>query len=136
MADCYFFTPERAWSQQGSKMADAGIGEAFETLPGRAQKRLHADGAGRQPGHQLGELIAPDLRTHQTRLAGRIHAVQREDILGQIDPEKHHHHGHLLAARSRGLSFCHPMVRAGQALRLLAESSVPGAVRGDGPFIR
>ena len=39
-------------------------------------------------------------------------------------------------ARARGLSFCRPMVRAGQALRLLAESSVPGAVRGDGPFIR
>ena len=102
----------------------------------RARTRFHADGAGRQPGHQLGELIAPDLRTHQARLAGRIHAVQREDILGQIDPEKHHRHGHLLAARSRGLSFCRPMVRAGQALRLLAESSVPGAVRGDGPFIR
>ena len=58
------------------------------------------------------------------------------DMVGQIDPEKHHRHGHLLAARSRGLSFCPPMVRAGQALRLLAESSVPGAVRGDGPFIR
>ena len=39
-------------------------------------------------------------------------------------------------ARARGLNFCRPMVRAGQALRLLAESSVPGAVRGDGPFIR
>ena len=37
---------------------------------------------------------------------------------------------------ARGLSFCRPMVRAGQALRLLAESSVPGAVRGDGTFIR
>ena len=39
-------------------------------------------------------------------------------------------------ARARGLSFCRPMVHAGPALRLLAESSVPGAVRGDGPFIR
>jgi len=53
-------------------------------------------------------------------------------MVAQIDPEKHHQRGHLLAARSRGLSFCSPMVRAGQALRLLAESSVPGAVRGDG----
>ena len=58
------------------------------------------------------------------------------EMVAQIDPEKHHQHGHLLAARSRGLSFCRPMVRAGQALRLLAGSSVPGAVRGDGPFIR
>ena len=58
------------------------------------------------------------------------------EMAAQINPEKHHRHGHLLAARSRGLSFCRPMVRAGQALRLLAESSVPGAVRGDGPFIR
>jgi hypothetical protein len=47
-----------------------------------------------------------------------------------------HRHDHLLAARSRGLSFCRLMVRAGQARRLLAESSVPGAVRQDGPFIR
>lgn len=39
-------------------------------------------------------------------------------------------------ARACGSSFCRPMVRAGQALRLLAESSVPGAVRGYGPFIR
>ena len=58
------------------------------------------------------------------------------EIAAQIDPEKHHRHGHLLAARGRGLRFCRPMVRAGQARRLLAESSVPGAVRGDGPFIR
>ena len=58
------------------------------------------------------------------------------EMVAQIDPEKHHRHGHLLAARSRGLSFCRPMVRAGQALRLLAESSVPGVVRGDGTFIR
>lgn len=39
-------------------------------------------------------------------------------------------------ARARGLSFCRPMVHAGQARRLLAESSVLGAVRGDVPFIR
>ena len=49
------------------------------------------------------------------------------EMTAQIDPEKHHRHGHLLAARSCGLSFCRPM---------LAESSMPGAVRGDGPFIR
>ena len=89
----------------------------------------------------MGSTVPPNLafkRTHYEGIpaAGRIHAVQRENILGQIDPEKHHRHGHLLAARSRGLSFCHPIVCAGQALRLLAESSVPGAVRGDGPFIR
>ena len=64
------------------------------------------------------------------------HAVQREDIPSQIDSEKHHRHGHLLAARSRGLSFCRSMVRAGQARRLLAESFVLRAVRGYGPFIR
>ena len=58
------------------------------------------------------------------------------EMVAQIDSEKHHRHGYLLAARSRELSFCRPMVRAGQARRLLAESSVPGAVRGDGPFIR
>ena len=57
-------------------------------------------------------------------------------MAGQIDPEKHYRHGHLLAARGRGLRFCRPMVRAGQARCLLAESFVPGAVRGDGPFIR
>ena len=57
-------------------------------------------------------------------------------MVGQINPEKYFRHGHPLAIRSRRLSFCRPMVRAGQALRLLAESSVPGAVRGDGPFIR
>ena len=58
------------------------------------------------------------------------------EMTAQIDPEKYHRHGHLLAACSRGLRFCRPMVRAGQALRLLAESSVSCAVRGDGPFIR
>lgn len=42
------------------------------------------------------------------------------DMVGQIDPEKPRRHGHLLAARSRGLSFCHPTVRAGQARRLLS----------------
>ena len=57
-------------------------------------------------------------------------------MVGQINPEKNLRHGLLLAARGRGLSFCRPMVRAGQARHLLAESSVPGAVRGDGPFIR
>ena len=57
-------------------------------------------------------------------------------MAAHIDPEKNRRHGYLLAARGRGLSFCRPMVRAGQARRLLAESSVPGAVRGDGPFIR
>lgn len=62
------------------------------------------------------------------------HAVQREDIPGQIDSEKHN--GHLLEASCRGLSFCRLMVHAGQARRLLAESSAPGAVRGGGPFIR
>ena len=58
------------------------------------------------------------------------------EMVAQIDPEKHHRHGHLLAARSRGLSFFRLMVRAGQARRLLAVSHVPGSVRGDGPFIR
>ena len=62
MADYSFITMARAWGQQASKMADAGIGAAFETLPGPAPKRLHADGAGRQPGHLLGELTAPDTR--------------------------------------------------------------------------
>ena len=57
-------------------------------------------------------------------------------MVGQINPEKHFRHGHLLAARGRGLSFCRPMGRAGQARCLLAESFVPGAVRGDGSLIR
>ena len=114
----------RAESSRGESMH--GMAKASELA--RARTLFHADDAS--------ELTAPDLWTNQTQLAGRVHAVQCEDILGQIDPEKHHRHGHLLAARSRGLSFCRPMVRAGQALRLLAESSVPGAVRGDGPFIR
>ena len=57
-------------------------------------------------------------------------------MVGQINPEKHFRHGHLLAARGRGLSFCRPMVHTGQALRLLAESFVLGAVRGDGSLIR
>ena len=42
------------------------------------------------------------------------HAVQREDIPSQIDSEKHHRHGHLLAARSRGLSFCRPWCAPGK----------------------
>ena len=54
----------------------------------------------------------------------------------QISPEKHFRHGRLLATSGRRLRFLRPMVRAGQARRLLAESPVPGAVRGDGPFIR
>jgi len=57
-------------------------------------------------------------------------------MVGQINPEKYFRHGHLLAARGRGLSFCHPMGRAGQERRLLGESSVPDAVWGDSPFIR
>jgi hypothetical protein len=36
------------------------------------------------------------------------HAVQREDIPSQIDSEKHHRHGHLLAESGRGLIFAVP----------------------------
>lgn len=58
------------------------------------------------------------------------------EIAAQIDSEKHLRHGHLLAARCRGLSFCRPVVRAGQARRLLAQASVLGATRRNFPFIR
>ena len=61
---------------------------------------------------------------------------QVREMAAHIDPEKNRRHGHLVAARGRGLSFLRPMVCAWQARRLLAESSVPGSVRGDGPFIR
>ena len=47
-----------------------GMAKASEMA--RARERFHADGAERQPGHQFCELIAPDLRTHQARLAGGI----------------------------------------------------------------
>lgn len=63
------------------------------------------------------------------------HAVQREDILGYIDSEKHRRHGYILTESGRGLRFCRLIVRAGQARHLLEESFVPRVVRGDGPLI-
>ena len=53
-------------------------------------------------------------------------------IVDQINPEK----TSVVVGCSRGLSFFRPMARAGQAQHLLAESFVPGAVRGDGLCIR
>jgi hypothetical protein len=51
----------------------------------RAGAGFNADGARRQRGHQRVQFGPRHPRLQQLRLADFVHAVQREDILGEID---------------------------------------------------
>lgn len=50
-----------------------------------ATARFHPDDARRQLRQDTEELVAPHLWTHANGLASGVDAVQREDVLGQVD---------------------------------------------------
>jgi hypothetical protein len=54
---------------------------------------LHADHAGRQAGDELVQLVAWHGRTHQLGSTGIIHAVHRENILGEVNTYGQNRHG-------------------------------------------
>lgn len=59
----------------------------------RTGARFHADKARRQLRHQRRQLAARNTRLDQHRLAGVVHAVNGEHILGKIDPDSDHSRG-------------------------------------------
>ena len=64
----------------------------------RARARLHTDHARRQRRDRLVQLASCHGKTNQFRLAGIIHTVDRENILGEINTNGHISHGLPLAS--------------------------------------
>jgi len=68
--------------------------------PGQEQPRpvvgaragLHANDAGRQRRNQLVQLVARHGRSHQLDLAGLVDAVNRENVLGEVDTHGQNRH--------------------------------------------
>ncbi len=54
---------------------------------------MHTDQAGRELGDQGWQLFACDLGLDQYGLAVFIDAVNRKDVLGEIDTYRHNAHG-------------------------------------------
>ncbi len=79
---------------EGLQLAPA-VADAFALLGPMVSIRegFYADRTHRRFGNGLQQLIGPRYRTHQRCLARLIHAMQRENVLGEIDPKKHHGHG-------------------------------------------
>ena len=58
-----------------------------------ARTRFHADQARRQRGDQLQQLAACNARANQGGAACGIHAMDRKDVLGEIDSQSNNSHG-------------------------------------------
>lgn len=92
----YVLSPEY-WRRGFMPEAIAGLAGIALALPEvfrvvRSRARLHADHARRQRRYSCIELAARHLRLLQPGRSGFIHAVQREEVLGEIDPNVENGH--------------------------------------------
>jgi hypothetical protein len=83
----------------------AKLQPVFTAASGAADPDQSKDARGGFIRLRLQQLIAP-----HARAASGINTVQGKYVLGEIDAEKDHGHGHLLASVGSGLRLSNPIV--------------------------
>ena len=92
----------------------------------RSRAGLHANGARWQGGHQLMQPGAWHARPHQRRLAVLVDSVDRENVLGEIDPDVQNGHGLPLPSELMRLRHSHRGTQLPvAATRLARDGEVP-----------